>query len=220
MPLGENFRLVVLATSSEFRSPHLRLASVASQQPWRYPCTTCPTAKYGPLFDFSPRARKQKSMNSWLKCMGQTVWLSQWFTVGWKSEKEEKTFTTSSASLLDYTSIYIGQTKRQFLTRLLEHKNNIKKQQDFLSVVSLHIIQHSHDFKWDDVQILDYEPYYFKRLISESIYIKFNNFTINISTDTDLLSPAYYPLLDYKHFFIYQHYMSVLCISPFVHFVC
>ncbi|EFN64872.1 hypothetical protein EAG_06537, partial [Camponotus floridanus] len=66
---------------------------------------------------------------------------------------------------------YVGQTKRHLETRLREHKNNAG--QPFKpSVITDHIINENHSIGWDEIKILDHEPHYFKRLISEMIFIK------------------------------------------------
>jgi len=40
------------------------------------------------------------------------------------------------------------------------------------SVITEHHLKFSHDFDWDNVEILDEEIHYNKRIISEMIYIK------------------------------------------------
>ncbi|EFN63803.1 hypothetical protein EAG_12795, partial [Camponotus floridanus] len=53
-----------------------------------------------------------------------------------------------------------------------EHKKNINKNTTNRSVITKHRLNFNHKFKWDEVKILDRETYYYKRLISETIYIK------------------------------------------------
>lgn len=96
----------------------------------------------------------------------------------------------------DCHAVYVGQTKRQLITRIKEHKDNINRPQDSFSVVSLHRMDENHDFTWNNIEILNREPYYYKRLISECLYIQSSTHTINIYTDTDLLSSLYRPLLE------------------------
>ena len=52
------------------------------------------------------------------------------------------------------------------------HESNIRSINKNLSVISEHRIDNNHDFYWKNVQILDKEPNYFKRLVSEMIHIK------------------------------------------------
>ena len=59
-------------------------------------------------------------------------------------------------------AVYVGQTKRKVF-----------------------------DFRWNDVKILDIEPNWKKRLISEMIHIKTNPSNINKRQDTESLNPLY-----------------------------
>jgi len=69
-------------------------------------------------------------------------------------------------------SCYIGQTKRSVETRMKEHESNIRSTSNKRSVISEHRIRYNHNFNWKNVKILDKEPNYFKRLVSEMIHIK------------------------------------------------
>jgi len=91
---------------------------------------------------------------------------------------------------------YVGQTKRQLGTRLKEHKSDIKKKSGNLSVVSKHILENNHEMDWSEVAILDKEPSYAKRIISEMIYIKRQHRGINKQSDTELLSDTYLPIIN------------------------
>lgn len=46
-----------------------------------------------------------------------------------------------------------------------------------------------------NTQILDHEPNFYKRLISETIHIKEQTHGLNLINDTDLLDHAYFNLL-------------------------
>jgi len=50
------------------------------------------------------------------------------------------------------------------------------------------MLEHSHTFDWKNTQILDTEPNYFKRLISEMLHIKEQPNGINTQTDTEFLT--------------------------------
>jgi len=91
---------------------------------------------------------------------------------------------------------YVGQTKRQLGTRLKEHMSDINKKNGVLSVVSTHKIENNHEMKWSEVAILDVEPSYTKRIISEMIYIKKQIKGLNKQSDTELLPDAYLPIMD------------------------
>jgi len=91
---------------------------------------------------------------------------------------------------------YVGQTKRQLRTRVKEHRNNIKLDESKHSVISEHMLSCNHSFDWNQVRILDTEPNYNKRLISEMLHIKEQSNSINSQTDTEFLDDAYFSLLD------------------------
>jgi len=64
---------------------------------------------------------------------------------------------------------YVGQIKRQVQTRIKEH-NNIRLEPSRHSVITEHILEFNHSFDWKNIKILDYEPNYNKRLISEMLH--------------------------------------------------
>jgi len=57
------------------------------------------------------------------------------------------------------------------------------------------MLEFKHIFDWDKVEILDFEPRYQKRLISEMIHIKSPKNSINLNEDTKLLDDVYFNLL-------------------------
>jgi len=92
-------------------------------------------------------------------------------------------------------AIYVGQIKRQLLTRLKEHKNNSRLDQSKHSVITEHSIKYNHSFDWDNTKIMDHEPRYFKRIVSEMIHIKEQKFSLNLNNDTELLDESYFNIL-------------------------
>jgi len=94
----------------------------------------------------------------------------------------------------DCEASYVGQTKRRLTTRIKEHKNDINKKSGILSVISSHRLR-NHEFDWEGVQVLDSEPSWYKRIISEMIYIKMQSFGLNKQSDTDMLSDSYFPII-------------------------
>ncbi|KYN16344.1 hypothetical protein ALC57_11400, partial [Trachymyrmex cornetzi] len=85
---------------------------------------------------------------------------------------------------------YVGQTKRRLGTRIKEHRSDIRKNTGSPSVITDHRIEFDHNFKWNDVRILDSESSY-KRLLSEMIYIKRQKHGINKMKDTESLPELY-----------------------------
>jgi len=56
-------------------------------------------------------------------------------------------------------------------------------------------LEFSHDFDWDDVEILDEEIRYNKRIISEMIHIKKQSHSLNLQQDTDSLDSIYFDII-------------------------
>jgi len=96
----------------------------------------------------------------------------------------------------DCNSSYVGQTKRKLGTRLKEHMVDINKKNGILSVISNHILENNHEMNWNGAQILDIEPSFTKRIVSEMIHIKKQSKGLNKQSDTDLLSDTYLPIIE------------------------
>ncbi|KYN33415.1 hypothetical protein ALC56_12127, partial [Trachymyrmex septentrionalis] len=75
---------------------------------------------------------------------------------------------------------YVGQTGRQLKTRITEHRNHIRYNTSVRSVITE--LQDDRDFQWDNVKILNEEPCYKKRLISEMLNIKKQKNSLNLQT--------------------------------------
>jgi len=54
----------------------------------------------------------------------------------------------------------------------------------------------NHEFDWSNMEVLDVERFYYKRLISEMFHIKRRN-GLNLQTDTDCLDGAYTSIFNY-----------------------
>ena len=72
----------------------------------------------------------------------------------------------------DCEASYVGQTKRKLSTKIHEHISGINKKTGSPSVISDHRINLNHNFKWNEVKILDSVSSYNKRLISEMTHKK------------------------------------------------
>jgi len=96
----------------------------------------------------------------------------------------------------DCVASYVGQTKRRLTTRIREHRNDINKKSGIPSVISTHPLQ-DHDFDWNNVHILDNEPSWSKRIISEMIHIKTQSNGLNKQSDTEILSDSYNPIIQH-----------------------
>jgi len=96
---------------------------------------------------------------------------------------------------LNCDASYVGQTKRALDTRISEHRSHIHRGSTQPSVITDHRLLMNHDFDWNNVEILDEEINYKKRLVSEMIFIKKQKRGLNLQSDTDLLDPVYNDLL-------------------------
>jgi len=98
---------------------------------------------------------------------------------------------------------YVGQTRRQLKTRISEHIKNIRLDESKHSVVTKHSLDNGHTFDWSNITILDHETNFYKRLISEMIYIKTQENSLNSVEDIECLDSSYFNLLtkicDNKH---------------------
>ncbi|KAL6433579.1 hypothetical protein ACFW04_006577 [Cataglyphis niger] len=61
-----------------------------------------------------------------------------------------------------------------------KHRNYIRRNTPSHSVITDHRLRHNHEFKWNNVKILDIELIYNKRLISEMLFIKRQNNSLNL----------------------------------------
>jgi len=96
----------------------------------------------------------------------------------------------------DCNASYVGQTSRLLRTRITEHKNHINRNTTVHSVITDHRISLSHEFDWDNAEILDRERYVTKRLISEMLHIKRQKNSLNLQTDTDCLDEGIVAILN------------------------
>jgi len=64
------------------------------------------------------------------------------------------------------------------------------------SVISDHRLEFNHEFEWEKINILDTEPSWKKRIVSEMIHIKKQQSGINKQSDTEFFPRNYLPLLN------------------------
>lgn len=81
---------------------------------------------------------------------------------------------------------YVGQTKRQVWTRIKEHKSV-----SYPLVVKDHALYSNHLIDWENIDILDKEPNYYKIIISEALHIKGQSNPLNLQTNTVFLDSSY-----------------------------
>lgn len=92
----------------------------------------------------------------------------------------------------DCDAFYVGQTSRRLLTRINEHRNHIRRSTSNYFVITDYRVNFNHKFKWDYVKVLDNEPFLNKRLISEMLFIKRQENSLNLQTDPEGLHQLYH----------------------------
>jgi len=89
----------------------------------------------------------------------------------------------------------VGQICRLLKTRIDEHRSHIRRNTNQSSVITEHHLEFLHDFDWDNVEILDEEIHYNKRIISEMIHIKKQSYSLNLQHNTDSLDSIYFDII-------------------------
>ncbi|KYM95692.1 hypothetical protein ALC62_13658 [Cyphomyrmex costatus] len=115
-----------------------------------------------------------------------------------------KNIITSSCftSLTDKTILKLESDTVEFLSShdniifTYADKGNITVAMDREDYTYEHRLKYGHDFQWDNIKILDEEPCYRKRLISEMLHIKRQKNSLNLQTDTEGLHDAYVPIIN------------------------
>lgn len=78
--------------------------------------------------------------------------------------------------------------------RELRNILNINRPSSSLTAISEHRLE-GHEFDWENVCVLDREPMFTRRLVSEMLHIQQQTKGLNRQEDTALLSGAYYSIL-------------------------
>lgn len=65
---------------------------------------------------------------------------------------------------LNCDASYIEQTSRQLHIRINEHRSHIRRNTNTQSVITNHRINFDHDFDWENVKILDQEPFFEQKI--------------------------------------------------------
>lgn len=95
-------------------------------------------------------------------------------------------------------SCYIGQTKNQSIKRMKQHKLSLKNTNyDNASGLVLHSNETGHTPDFEDMQIIDTERNWSKRLTLESLHIAANN-TCNIQKEKGNSSAVYCSLVQHQ----------------------
>ena len=108
--------------------------------------------------------------------------------------KEQRTDAIYSIPCNDYDNEYIGQTKRQFGTRLKEHQKAVFLCKKENSALSEHICLTNHAIGWDNSKIISTNWRYRQRLCLETWHINTAHAPLN-RDDGGLLPDAYLHLV-------------------------
>jgi len=103
--------------------------------------------------------------------------------------------STNCVVLICCDASYVGQTHRLLKTKIDEHRSYIRRNTNQSSVITEHRLEFSYDFDWDNVEILDEEIHFNKRIISEMIHIKKQSYSLNLQHDTDSLDFIYFDII-------------------------
>ena len=138
-----------------------------------------------------------------LNSVGVKVALKPLLTIGRYLPSLKDPILTSEKSCLIYKIpcndcefSYIGQTKRDLKTRILEHQRAIRNQQPEKSALCEHSMIHDHRIAWQEAQILKTESDYSKRLFAESWFINKESNILN-RNDGVAFPSTYTKLLNY-----------------------
>lgn len=96
------------------------------------------------------------------------------------------------------TKCYIGQTIQLLQKRIIQHRYDTENfEHNTETALEVHAHRKGHKFDFSQVTILDYEPAYGRRLISEMIDIRSNNI-VNYREDVQHLSLVYDGLIEQR----------------------
>ena len=108
----------------------------------------------------------------------------------------EKSCPIYKISCNDCEFSYIGQTKGDLKTKILEHQRAIRNQQPEKSAHCEHSMIHDHRIAWQEAQILKTESDCSKRLFAESCFIN-KEFNVLNRNDGVVFPSTYTKLLNY-----------------------
>ena len=79
----------------------------------------------------------------------------------------------------DCEKVYLGQTKRQFCTRLKEHQRAVSNFNSSKSALAEHVCETSHNIAWEDSRIITTNNRYGQRLCLEAWHINASPCALN-----------------------------------------
>jgi len=80
--------------------------------------------------------------------------------------------------------------------KITEHRNHINWNTNTHSVITKHKIEYGLDFDWEDVKIINKEPFWNKRLIFEMLHISKQTKNFNLQSDINFLHDSYFSVIN------------------------
>ncbi|XP_037041511.1 uncharacterized protein LOC119078142 [Bradysia coprophila] len=120
--------------------------------------------------------------------------------------KEEKSKVIYQVKCRDCNAIYIGITKQKLKDRMSKHRSDVHlKKTTNTTGLTLHAVNESHTFNFNDVKILEQIPNYFQRIIAEKMFIHKASNTVNTQVDKSGLHASYINLMKLHNSTSTQH---------------
>lgn len=114
----------------------------------------------------------------------------------YKIPREQKSKVVYQIKCQDCNAIYIGITKQKLKDRMAKHRSDVHLQKlEGTTGLTIHAVQKSHNFDFENVSILEQIPDYWQRLIAEKMYIHRSKNTVNTQIDKDGLHASYVNLM-------------------------
>ena len=92
---------------------------------------------------------------------------------------DQKTHAVYSIPCGDCEKVYLGQTKRQFCTRLKEHQRAVSNFNSSKSALAEHVCETSHNIAWEDSRIITTNNRYGQRLCLKAWHINASPCALN-----------------------------------------
>ena len=92
---------------------------------------------------------------------------------------DQETHAVYSIPCGDCEKVYLGQTKRQFCTRLKEHQRAVSNFNSSKSALAEHVCETSHNIVWEDSKVITTNNRYGQRLCLEAWHINTSPCALN-----------------------------------------
>ena len=103
-----------------------------------------------------------------------------------KDRVKDKSGVVYEISCADCTAKYVGQTGRNLSQRVKEHRGATENGQPEKSGIAQHAWEAHHEIAWDNIKVLEQEPWERRRQIKEALLIKQTAPSMNRDCGIDL----------------------------------